>query len=368
MTDRYSKLKRVIRQDYCTEHWKLMRNLKNKNTQSAKTRVCKICGETDVNKMARSNVGINYCKKCDRARRQNFIKRFSQDPAYIEKQKLQWKLKMESLTDEEKSMYFQIQSISSKNWHEKLKLENPERHKKLFDKWNNIVRNMSPEERKAYYDKIVSKHKPKTEAELLEWKSKISNAQKSKTDDEKLIIQKKRKDTIKKKTAEEIRKWYKNISRGVNRFQDDHPERLVQMRDQFKVFWAKMKNGSLTPASKAEFLCYSFLKDYYPDVIHHWELDEYIFDFYIPSLDLLVCFEGVYFHGYLILQSAHPLQKFFKYRKQPKGRQIILSMKRDRKKAKKYKNMIRITDIEFKKTPNLVLERINKYKNANGLK
>lgn len=370
ITDRYTKIKRPVYIDYCREHWLLNRKLKTKATVKVKIRVCKIpgCGESDPEKMAKSNVGIPLCKIHDTERRKKFVKKFVHNEDYIEKQRLQWKLKMESMTDEEKFEYFKPQSSASKEWHKQNVIKDPGYYKRSVDRWLKRLNSMTQEARNLHFTKVNAKRIPMTEEQKLAWKIKLSNSLINKPENEKIEAQLKRKETLQKKTAEEIREWYKKISRGVNKFQDEHPERLIQMRNQFKTFWARMKNGNLTPSSKAEFLCYSFLKDYYPDVIHHWELDEYIFDFYIPGLNLLVCFEGVYFHGYLLLQSEHPLQKFFKYRSQEKGKQIILTMKRDRRKIKKYKNMIRITDIEFKKNPNLILERIADYRKVNNLK
>lgn len=394
-TDRYSKLKRIIHQDYCYEHWILVRNSRNKNTQSSKVRVCKVCGETDIDKMAKSNVGINYCMKCDTVRRQNFTKKFTQDPSYIEKQKLQWKLKMEKLSDEEKSVYFNIQSISAKNWHEKLKSENPDRHKKLFEKWNNIVRDMSPEARKAYYDKTVSRRRDRTEAEISEWKLKISSTLKNKTEEEKLRTLQRRKETISQMTEAELDDWYYNISKGVREHQISNPSHAEISGQRFRDYWtvgdvegrklraslrqksywsnlsmekkkqrilATMTATRFNSVSNAELECLEFLKIRYPDVEHQLIREGFNIDFYIPSLNLYVSYMGEYWH----MLKVRNLQDYFHRRLSRRGRNTIKTAKRDRRQFRLFNNIVAIKDSQFRRDPVFAISIVDRYTQSNG--
>ena len=67
-----------------------------------------------------------------------------------------------------------------------------------------------------------------------------------------------------------------------------------------KIYNTKKKNNSFGPQSKDESICYLYLSLYYPDTIRQYRDNErypYNCDFYIPSLDLFIEFQGYYTHG-----------------------------------------------------------------------
>lgn len=67
-----------------------------------------------------------------------------------------------------------------------------------------------------------------------------------------------------------------------------------------KIYNTKKKNNSFGPQSKSESICYLYLSLYYPDTIRQYRDNErypYNCDFYIPSLDLFIEFQGYYTHG-----------------------------------------------------------------------
>ncbi|MDY6152441.1 MAG: hypothetical protein SPI06_03435 [Terrisporobacter sp.] len=67
-----------------------------------------------------------------------------------------------------------------------------------------------------------------------------------------------------------------------------------------KIYNSKKKNNSFGPQSKSESICYLYLSLYYPDVVRQYRDNErypYNCDFYIPSLDLFIEFQGYYTHG-----------------------------------------------------------------------
>ena len=75
------------------------------------------------------------------------------------------------------------------------------------------------------------------------------------------------------------------------------PEYQIQRKQ--KEYNTKKKNKSFN-ISKDEFLCYQLLKEQFNDTIHQFrDLKRYPFncDFYIPSLDLFIEYQGSEFHG-----------------------------------------------------------------------
>lgn len=73
---------------------------------------------------------------------------------------------------------------------------------------------------------------------------------------------------------------------------------------QLKKYNTAKKNNSFNK-SKVEEECYILLKEKYPDIIRQYRSDLYPFncDFYIPSLDLYIEFNGSDLHGF------HPFDK-----------------------------------------------------------
>ena len=67
-----------------------------------------------------------------------------------------------------------------------------------------------------------------------------------------------------------------------------------------KIYNTKKKNNSFGPQSNSESICYLYLSLYYPDTIRQYRDNKrypYNCDFYIPSLDLFIEFQGYYTHG-----------------------------------------------------------------------
>lgn len=67
-----------------------------------------------------------------------------------------------------------------------------------------------------------------------------------------------------------------------------------------KIYNTKKRNNSFGPQSKSESICYLYLSLYYPDTIRQYKDNKrypYNCDFYIPSLDLFIEFQGYYTHG-----------------------------------------------------------------------
>ena len=73
-----------------------------------------------------------------------------------------------------------------------------------------------------------------------------------------------------------------------------------QIKRKQREYETKKKNKSFN-GSKEENLCYKLIKEKYPDTIHQFRDNiRYPFncDFYIPSLDLFIEYQGSEFHGY----------------------------------------------------------------------
>lgn len=402
ITDRYSKVKRPVKQKYCREHWIESRKKKTLIAIKDKIRICKYCGCEDQTLMIITNIGkISCCKACDFKRRSNFTSKFTKDPAYIKKQKEQWYNRTKDLTDDERIEFFSIQSIASKSWHSKTVKENPGHYMKSINKWLIRLESMTPEARKAHFDKANAKRKPITPVEKAEWIRKISETKLNTPIEQKKEALRKRGVTISQMSIEELQTWKDKMSKGVKKFQNEHPERLEQMKEysikywttgniiekkqkmveKLKKNWANLskeekyrrtllyrhayfiKNG--VKYSKVELECYNYLKQTYPNIIHHKEVGTYVFDFYIPEYNLLINFDGSFWHTYN--GKIKNLKDYFNVRKFRVGRSVIKCMKRDRIQNKLYKNLVRITDLEFKKNPQLILDRINNYKLANKL-
>ena len=81
-----------------------------------------------------------------------------------------------------------------------------------------------------------------------------------------------------------------------NKISNSHKLEIVKQ----KTYNTKKKNNSFGPQSKSESICYLYLSLYYPDTIRQYRDNKrypYNCDFYIPSLDLFIEFQGYYTHG-----------------------------------------------------------------------
>lgn len=71
--------------------------------------------------------------------------------------------------------------------------------------------------------------------------------------------------------------------------------------------WESVKKNK-TKVSKEEQLCYNILKEIFPDVIHDYYSELYPFhcDFYIPSLELYIEYNGSQFHHFKPFDPTNP--------------------------------------------------------------
>lgn len=102
----------------------------------------------------------------------------------------------------------------------------------------------------------------------------------------------------KEKVSETIKRKY-----GVDWFvySDKLKQRANSDEAHRKSYLTKKKNHSFGPQSLSESICYLYLSLCYPDTIRQYrDNDKYPYncDFYIPSLDLFVEFQGYYTHGF----------------------------------------------------------------------
>lgn len=97
-----------------------------------------------------------------------------------------------------------------------------------------------------------------------------------------------------------------NIGKTKEQILKTHTKEVNEKRE-----LTKKKNGTLN-SSKTELESYDILRQYYPDVIHHYkDNDRYPFncDFYIPSLDLFIeCQYGQFHHHRPFLGTEEDLK------------------------------------------------------------
>lgn len=74
-----------------------------------------------------------------------------------------------------------------------------------------------------------------------------------------------------------------------------------------KSYQTKKKNGTFK-SSKPEDNVYEILKKYYPDVVRQYKCERYPFmcDFYIPSIDTFIEYQGSWTHGHHPFDSSNP--------------------------------------------------------------
>lgn len=115
-------------------------------------------------------------------------------------------------------------------------------------------------------------------------------------------------------TKEVMEKKYNTC---IERFGNRIPSKTPEIRNMLKDIWTrpetkikayntKKKNNSFGPKSKIESIVYMYLSLYYPDTIRQYmDIERYPYncDFYIPSLDLFIEYQGYYTHGF------HPFNK-----------------------------------------------------------
>lgn len=103
----------------------------------------------------------------------------------------------------------------------------------------------------------------------------------------------------------------------INKYGDRIPSKTLLVRNKLKDIWAKpetkikayltkKRNHSFGPQSKIESIVYLYLSLEYPDTIRQYRDENrypYNCDFYIPSLDLFIEYQGYYTHG------THPFNK-----------------------------------------------------------
>lgn len=97
----------------------------------------------------------------------------------------------------------------------------------------------------------------------------------------------------------------------LNRYGNKIPSKTLSVRNKLKEIWAhpntklkayltKKKNHSFGRQSKIESIIYLYLSLEYPDTIRQYRDEDrypYNCDFYIPSLDLFIEYQGYYTHG-----------------------------------------------------------------------
>lgn len=94
--------------------------------------------------------------------------------------------------------------------------------------------------------------------------------------------------------------------------------------------WQTLKQNGTTNSSKTEDNLYIELKKYFPDIIRQYWSEKYPFncDFYIPSKDLYIEFQGGHYHQYHPFDNSNKedlelLEKFSKKKYLPQYKQII---------------------------------------------
>lgn len=119
-----------------------------------------------------------------------------------------------------------------------------------------------------------------------------------------------------------------------------------------KAHETKKRNGSYG-RSVAEDKCFTYImKNIDESAQRQVRHGRFFIDFYLPKYDLFVEYWGDYYHG--LTMSKQRLSKT------PSGRNILLTMKKDQEKISTIRNLITITDSEFKRDESILLEKIYK--------
>jgi hypothetical protein len=123
-----------------------------------------------------------------------------------------------------------------------------------------------------------------------------------------------------------------------------------------KGFETRKKNG-ISPISKIEKKFYNFLSEHFDDIKPQVSVDKWWIDFYIPTIDVYIQFNGDYWHGLSktyeeLSQSIHPRDKIIAQTK-------LRDLARQNYFKKNNLNLVVITEYEFKKKEySLILDRI----------
>ena len=148
---------------------------------------------------------------------------------------------------------------------------------------------------------------------------------------------------IKKKRRETCLKKY-----GVDSFSKtkEFKEKVNWQQVNTKGFETRKKNG-MSPVSKIEEKFGDFLRSNFKDVHSQIQISNWWIDFYIPSKDVYVQFDGDYWHG-LNKTTAELLSS-----KNPRDRVIAGTRERDRQKERWFEEngykLVRIFESQFKK-------------------
>ena len=117
---------------------------------------------------------------------------------------------------------------------------------------------------------------------------------------------------------------------------------------QAEFLMTKQNSGRI---SKVELICLALLEKNFDVVEHQKRTGEWLIDFYIPSIDVYVQIDGTFWHGldglYLTLPKSSP-------RRQKVEKRIAI----DKQQNEAIKRLIRISDKDFKKRPEILLEKI----------
>jgi len=155
-------------------------------------------------------------------------------------------------------------------------------------------------------------------------------------------------------------------------YRKDLSQRMIEM-------WKKMslekrekraKNNRLsyfrhnrnTAVSSGELKLYEILRRKIPDIIHHkWvksDNEVWCIDMYIPSINTYVQFDGIYWHG--LDRDISEIERAAKQRDIDKS--ILEARKRDMRQnewfLKNGKRLVRITDIDFLKNPDVCVQKV----------
>ena len=177
-------------------------------------------------------------------------------------------------------------------------------------------------------------------------------------------------DIVKEKTKNTLLERYGVDSYSKSKEWKEHIQSIeYQIHRKQQEYLTKKKNKSFN-GSKEENLCYELIKEKYKDVIHQFRDNKrYPFncDFYIPSLDLFIEYQGSEFHGGKPYEGTEEdLQKINIWKE--RGDNIC---KNENKQNSRYYEMIKIWSIRDVKKRNIAKEnKLNyiEFWNINELK
>jgi hypothetical protein len=150
----------------------------------------------------------------------------------------------------------------------------------------------------------------------------------------------------------------KKIATSLKNYGVEHPMQSEEIQQ--KRFKSFLTNGKGL-VSKIEFRCLMALRELFKEVIHQHSVNGWMIDFYIPSQETYIQFDGVYWHGLNLSkeQLENPTTK--------RMQDIASKWKRDRDQDKWFlehsKKLVRIREDEFVEweRSNLVSERLTTF-------